>query len=112
MKRALGSFSWLRGSPGCPFDFVHLSLLDLRKFAEAKPQQAQLLLRPPHPTPADLAYKWMQCSYTVMTAAAVGGGAPPAIELRGREPADHPHHPVCRGPQKASPTSTSPSTCA
>ena len=69
----------------CPFDFVHLSLLDMRGFERDKPREYAKLLEPPCPKPGDASYKWMQCSYKVAQAASGEGGAGPEIELQGWE---------------------------
>lgn len=71
-------------SETCPFDFVHLTLMDLRSFARAKPAEYAKLLEPASPRPGDASYKWMQCGYTV-TKAAAGDGELPSIELRGHK---------------------------
>ena len=71
---------------GCPFDFVHLSLLDLRGLERAKPAEYAKLLEPPRPAQGDASYKWMQCGYKVLKAASEEGArAAPEIELRGRD---------------------------
>ena len=65
----------------CPFDFVHLSLLDLRAYKKAKPNEHARLMSPERPTPRDGSYKWMQCRYLVTRAAAAAEGEAPEIEL-------------------------------
>ena len=70
-------------SPTVPFDFAHLSLLDLRAYARAKPSEYQKLMKPTKPSPRDGSYRWMQCAYTVKTAWQPASGTPPAIELSG-----------------------------
>ena len=68
------------GRDACPFDFAHLSLLDLHSFRQAKARELDKLVTPPLPSPHDGSYKWMQCTYTVAAA-----GDSPKIELRGRD---------------------------
>lgn len=66
-----------------PFDFVHLSLLDLAALEAAKPKEIERLLAPPQPAPRDPSWKWMQCGYQVVAPAKPPHA--PTIELRGRE---------------------------
>jgi hypothetical protein len=71
-------------SPALPFDFAHLSLVDLRRLRAAKtgPAQMRLLSQPTLPTPKDAGWKWMQCTYTVVHCAHYAA-ATPTIELVG-----------------------------
>lgn len=74
---------------GVPFDFAHLSLLDLRQYEKSKPKEFGALLTPPRPSPRDSSYRWMQNTYTVQTPGTVEDGrvvAPPTVELRGKKP--------------------------
>jgi hypothetical protein len=72
---------------GCPFDFAHLSLLDLRGFERAKPAEYAKLLAPQRPKQGEGSYKWMQCGYKVVRRASEQG-ASPEIELRASGCAD------------------------
>jgi hypothetical protein len=71
-------------SSTAPFDFVHLSLQDLRELEQVKPKDFQKLLAPPRPSPRDGGYKWMQFSYTVTAAADPPAAGSPSIELFGK----------------------------
>jgi hypothetical protein len=70
------------GQGRSPFDFAHLSLLDLREYRRAKPLDLVKLLVPERPEPRDGSYKWMQCTYSVLKAADMGEDSP-VVELRG-----------------------------
>ena len=95
---------WSPGAPGgggsgpsAPFDFAHYTLLDLRAFERSKRRAHERLLNPPPPSARDGSWKWMQCSYTVLSPAGEDPSQPeaatlpataaaPTIELRGAAP--------------------------